>query len=107
MSSIPLPELDLRPMQQTDPIGEYGKALALKSLMGQQQLQQGQAQLQQGQIAIQQQDLKDRQAVTSAMQQAYQNWDGKDYRQLYQQVPNLALKNGASSNAIFQIQQHV
>src|SRR5208337_4819670 len=85
--------------QQNNPIAEYGKALALKSLMGNQQLQQGQVQ-------IQQQQLQDQKAMTSAMQQAYQQWDGKDYRTLYQQVPKLALANGASANAVQQVLAH-
>lgn len=60
--------------------------------MGQQQLQQGNVELQE-----KQQQLKDQQAVTTAMQQ----WDGKDYNQLYP----LVLKNGGSGQAVIGLQQ--
>jgi hypothetical protein len=39
MGSIPLPALDLRPVQQPDRLGGGEKLMALKSLMNQQQLQ--------------------------------------------------------------------
>jgi hypothetical protein len=66
MGSIPLPALDLRPVQQPDRLGGAEKLMALKSLMNQQQLQGGQLQLQQ-------QRIKDQQCSP----QAFKNWDPK------------------------------
>src|SRR5258708_3471564 len=91
MGSIPLPALDLKPPQQPDMMGDVSKLMALKSMMGQQQLQQQE-------IQIRQQQVKDQQATTSAMK----NWDGKDWDALTKSV----LENGGSSTAAQAIQQH-
>lgn len=40
MASIPLPALDIRPQQQPDPMGEVAKLMQMRSMMGQQQMQQ-------------------------------------------------------------------
>ena len=39
-ANIPLPALDVRPVQQPNVLGQYGQLLSLRSLMGQQQMQQ-------------------------------------------------------------------
>lgn len=72
MSSIPLPALGGRPVEQPDLMGQYAKALALKQAMTQQQIQQQQIQAgdlenQQRQQALQMQaqKVKDQQTVTS------------------------------------------
>lgn len=90
MASIPLPALDVRPAQTPDALSQYGKALQMKSLLGEQQLQQGQ-------LAMQQQQLKDQSAITSA----WKNWDGKDPDTLVKGVLNA----GGSGNAANQIDQ--
>jgi hypothetical protein len=90
--SIPLPALGINPpQQQPGPMDQYGKMIALKSLLGQQQLQQGQVQLQQ-------QQLKDQQATTKAML----SWDGKDPGELQKSI----LANGGSSNAALETSKH-
>lgn len=65
MASIPLPALDVRPPQQPDPMGDVSKLMAMKSMLGQQQVQQ--QQLQAGQLENQQRemDLKDQQNMRS------------------------------------------
>ena len=107
MASIPLPELDLRPVQQTDPIGEYGKVLALKSQANQQQLQQGQAQLQQAQLAQEQIHLKDMQSLQAAAPQhtikdANGNITGYDWQGLI----NDAAQKGVSPQTLQGLQKN-
>ena len=60
MASIPLPALTIRPAENYDPIGQYGKALALKSLIQRQQYEQQMQplQLQQEQQGVQAQQLQ-------------------------------------------------
>jgi hypothetical protein len=91
MASIPLPALDLKPPQQPDVMGDVSKLLALRSMMGQQQLQQQELQ-------IRAQQVKDQQATTSAMR----DWDGKDYDVLAKSV----LDHGGSATAAQGVQQH-
>lgn len=91
MGNIPLPALDLKPPQQPDMMGDVSKLMALKSMMGQQQIQQQE-------IQLRQQQVKDQQATTTAMK----NWDGKDYEALTKSV----LENGGSSTAAQAIQKH-
>jgi hypothetical protein len=91
MGSIPLPALDLKPVQQPDPMGDVSKLMALKSMMTQQASQQQELQ-------IRQQQIKDQQATTAAMK----DWDGKDYDALSKSV----LQNGGSATAASAIQQH-
>ncbi len=98
MASIPLPALDLRPVQQPDAMGEVSKLMALKSMMGQQQIQQQQIQSNQQEQQLRQQQIKDQQATTTAMK----GWDGHDYDALTKSV----LANGGSANAATAIQQH-
>jgi len=93
MGSIPLPALDLRPVQQSDPLGDVSKLMALKSMMGQQQLQQGDIQLQQQQLADQ-----------HAMTAAFKDWDPKS--QSYDDLAQSVVKNGGSANAAMQVTQH-
>jgi hypothetical protein len=100
MASFPIPNPDIangiRPVQ-VEPYGAAAeRALTLGDLMQQRQLRQqqlaaGNIELQQKQIA-----LRDQQAMTQAMQQ----WDAKDPNQLV----DLARKNGASANKIFELQ---
>lgn len=91
MSSIPLPALDVRP--PADPLESVGRLMALKSMMGQQQVQQQQVQGAQLENQQRQVALNDQQATTAAMKA----WDGKDINEL----PSLILKNGGSSTAVF------
>jgi hypothetical protein len=91
MSSIPLPALALKPVEQPDVMGNVSKLTALKSMMTQQASQQQELQ-------IRDQQIKDQQATTAAMK----NWDGKDYDALSKSV----LENGGSANAATAIQQH-
>lgn len=109
MGSIPLPALDIKTPQQPDFLEKYGQLMQLKNAQQQSQMQQQEAplriqalqqQAQSGQIGLQQQQqqLKNQQALT----QAYQTWDGKSYNDL----AHLALKNGATGEAVQSIQQH-
>ncbi len=74
MSSIPLPALDLRPVQQPeDPLSQYGKILQLKQMMAQQQFQ---PQMQAQQLQAAQQENQQRQlqiAQTKALNSAFSN----------------------------------
>lgn len=77
MSSIPLPALTIRPAENYDPIGQYAKAVALKSAVENQQQQQQlrPLQLQQEQQAVQSQQLQiqsaqDQRNAQLALQQA-------------------------------------
>ena len=92
MGSIPLPALDIRPPQPFDYLGQLGKVTALKGMLQQQQFQQQmqplQLQQQQQAVQIQQQQLRD----TQAGQDAYGEWDGKDYDKL----ASLMIKHGSS-----------
>ena len=100
MSSIPLPALGIRPPeQQPGPMDEFAKIQQLKSLLGEQQVQQ--QQIQAGQLENQQRQLalKDNQAMTAAMQ----DWDGKDISAL----PPLIIKHGGSAMAVMGMRQKV
>lgn len=61
MSSIPLPALSIRPPQEPDVTGNIERLVALKSMLGQQQMQQQE-------IALKQQQVKDQQTVMSYLQ---------------------------------------
>ncbi len=91
-ANIPLPALLVKTPEQPDPVSSISRILALKSVLGQQKLQD--VQLQQSQ-----QDLADNKAMTDAMK----NWDGKDYTQL----PGLVLSNGGSAKAALAVQTHI
>src|SRR5580704_11211684 len=95
-SAIPL--LGQAP-QVADPISQYEKAMAIKSIIGQQALQQQQQRANEIGIQQAQQSQQDQAAMTTAMQQ----WDGADYTQL----PSLILKNGGSAQAVFGAVQHL
>src|SRR5579863_8212651 len=88
-ASIPL--MGQQP-QFADPLQQYQRALEIKSIIGQQALQQ-QAQ-QQGELQIQQQKqaLADQQAMT----EAYKNWNGQDPHDLVKGV----LDAGGSASAV-------
>jgi hypothetical protein len=90
MASIPLPALDVRPVQTPDALSQYSKVLQMKSLMGEQQMQQNQLQMQN-------QQLKDNQAITDA----WKSWDGKDTDSLVKGVLN-AGGSGAAANQVEQ-----
>jgi hypothetical protein len=90
MSTMPLPALSVNP--PADALGGVQRILALKSVLGQQQLQQ--QDIQRGNI-----QLQDQQATSAAMRE----WDGKDYNDL----PGLILKNGGSSTAVFSARNQV
>lgn len=104
-----LPALDVKTPQQPDLLQQFSQLQALKG--NQQAMQQraalaplqqeaAQQNVQTGQLDIQQkqQQLKNQQALT----QAYQTWDGRSYEDL----AHLALKAGATGDAIQAIQQH-
>lgn len=110
MGSIPLPALDIKTPQQPDLLQKYGQLQqlrnsALQTQMAQQeaplrlQALQQQTQLGAGQVQLQQQQIKDKQAMTAAMQ----NWDGKDYTQL----PALVIKNGGSAEAVMGLKKQI
>jgi hypothetical protein len=106
VSSIPLPALDIKPAQPPSVLDQLGHIMALRNLMGGQQLQQGQVQLQQAQLQGEQQknqmgaiQLQDQKAMSAAMQA----WDGKDIND----VPGLALKQGASAQTVFGLKQQL
>lgn len=92
MSSIPLPALHVAPSEAPDPLAQVGKLLSVRSLLNQQQGQQ--IQLQQ-----QQQALKDQQASTAALMELDPSKPDD--------LPNLILKHGGSSNAAIAAQQHL
>ncbi|HUD64661.1 MAG TPA: hypothetical protein VMQ17_08790 [Candidatus Sulfotelmatobacter sp.] len=54
MASIPLPALDVKPVQSPDALSQYSKALQMKSLLSEQQLQQQQIQQRQQELQSQQ-----------------------------------------------------
>jgi hypothetical protein len=106
VSTIPLPALDIKPAQPPSVLDQLGHIMALRNLMGDQQLQQGQVQLQQAQLQGEQQknqmaaiQLQDQKAMSAAMQA----WDGKDINDL----PGLALKQGASAQTVFGLKQQL
>lgn len=93
MASIPLPALDIRPpAQQPDPTENL---LRLKSLLGQQQLQQGQQQLQQQQIQSNQMDIDSQKAMTRAYTEAQGDPD---------KTIKLAAQYGAKPGPLLQLQ---
>lgn len=95
--AIQLPALDIQPpQQQPGAMDYYTKAVQLKSLLGNQQLQQGQMQLQQLEIKRQQDAEKDSKALTDSMQQ----WDGK-----WETLPGLVMKNGGSATAVMGVKK--
>ena len=63
---------DGHPPQVTDPVSQYEKAMAIKSIIGQQALQQLQAQSNALDIQQNQQSVRDQRAMTHAMK----NWKG-------------------------------
>jgi hypothetical protein len=97
MSSIPLPEL------QVDPVN---RALTISDLLQRGQLQR--QQLQQGSMQTQMmsQQMQDQQAMTKAMRDSLQSWDGKDYKTLYGNLATNAAQNGASANAVMGVQKN-
>lgn len=71
MATIPLPELSLQPPQAPDLLGQMGKAVALKSMLQQQQYQQQMQPLQLQQEQLQVQQLQLAQQSRQAMLRAY------------------------------------
>ena len=68
MSSIPLPALGIRPPEQQEgPMDAYGKMMQLKTLLGQQQLQQQAMQSGQMDLQMKQIQMQDAQASSKAM----------------------------------------
>jgi hypothetical protein len=93
MGTLPaLPALLVKTPEQPDPVSSIGRLLAIKSMLGQQKMQD--VELQNAQIG-----QRDQQATT----QALRDWDGKNYNDL----PSLVLKNGGSANAVFGATQHI
>lgn len=93
MSSIPLPALNVQPPQDQTPNLERLMNLRLLLQQAPLQKQELEQRVQASQLANQQaaQQLKDQQALTTAMSE----WDGKDW----QQLPSLVLKHGGSGIA--------
>lgn len=92
MGTFPLAANNLKTAEQPDALSGIGKLLALKSMLGQQRMQDIQTQqAEQGQ--------RDQQATT----QALRDWDGKNYND----IPSLVLKKGGSANAVFAATQHL
>ena len=135
-TSIPLLALQVKPPEPPpDLVGQYGRLLALKQQQQMAPLQQQEAQqsVQQGQLDIQQKQLalKDQQAMTAAMQQwgqpktekpdvMAQSYAVQNPQAVPQQAPaqssslpnyddliELARKNGASFNAIKGLQTSI
>jgi hypothetical protein len=96
--SIPLPALSIRPYEQADPLSQYAKAVSLKNLLGQGQIQQGAQQLQQQQIVGETQQNQQRAQQMQDQQTAMQviganNGDiGKSIPQLAGKVSPLTLQ---------------
>ena len=89
MGNIPLAALAIKSPEQPDPLQGLQRILAIKSVLGQQKMQDIQTQqAEQGQ--------RDQQATT----QALRDWDGKNPNDL----PHLILQNGGSSNAVLNAQ---
>jgi hypothetical protein len=121
MASIPLPALDIRPPQQQDTnlLGQYAQLQALKNQQVMQPLQQqaAQQQVQEGaaDLQIKQQQLKDQQAMSATMQQWGKNsqpqsnsgQNASSPTPSYDDLVPLAIKNGASFQAVQGLQQHV
>lgn len=103
MATIPLVALDAKPPASPDLLEQYGKLMAIQGQQQQNQQQQAMAPLQQQQeqqavqsgaadLQQKQQALADQKAITTSMQQ----WDGKDYNDIYP----LIIKNGGSGTAV-------
>jgi hypothetical protein len=86
MATIPLPALDLKPIQAPDPFADASKLMALRSMMNQQTLQQ--------------QQIKNQQATTQAMK----DWDPKS--QTYDDLAKSVLNNGGDATAAMAVTQH-
>jgi hypothetical protein len=91
MASIPLPALDVKPIQQPDPMGDVSKLLAMKSMMGQQQVQQQQLQADQLENQQRQMDLDSQ----KALQKAYKDANGDPDK-----TETLAAQYGAKPTAL-------
>lgn len=101
MASIPLPALDLKPVQQPDMMGDVSKLMALKSMMTQQQSQQQELQ-------IRAQQVKDQQATTTAMRSVDPSNSKykSDPTSYYADLARSVLENGGSATAAQGVQQH-
>lgn len=99
MAGIPLPALNVRPPEQPDILGQYAKAVQLKSLLQAAPLQQQalQQQVQSGQLGLEQQQMQMRsqQAVMKAYMDAEGNWD---------KIPKLAAQYGAMPGDVSKLQ---
>ena len=127
MSSIPLPALDIKPPQQEpNLLSQYAQLQQLRNQQTMQPLQQQAAQqtVQSGAIDLQmkQQQLKDQQAMSATMQQwgkqsapassggaqaAGTSSQSASSLPSYDDLVPLAIKNGASFQAVQQLQAHV
>lgn len=104
MSSIPLPALAVKAPEQPDLMGQVGKMMSLKSMLGQQQIQQQTQQSNALEIQQKQQALADQKAMTKSMQDSSIDWSDPNS---ISKLPSIVLKNGGSSQAVFGIQQHL
>lgn len=94
---IPLPALATQP--PPDPTQGIERLLALKSMLGQQQLQQGKLQEQQSDLALKQQAVKDQQTVMSYMLQNPKSTFGDAAEALKGQVSLPAYTNLVDTDA--------
>ena len=98
MGSIPLPALDVHPPVQPDPLGQFQKLVALRSLQNQQQLQQQE-------IQQNQQKITDTQAVRQYMAQNPQSTLGDAANALKGKISLPAYTNLIDTDATIQ-QKH-
>lgn len=96
--AYPLAALGVQVPQVEDPMQAYARAQALKSLIGQQQIQQQQVQQAGIQTQMMQQQQKDQQIWTQALLQSGGDPD---------KASNIAMQSGASGQSVFQHQQAV
>jgi hypothetical protein len=100
MASIPLPELDIKPIQMPDIAEQYGRIMQirqqLQNMQYQQQMQPLQLQQQQNALAMQQREMRDQQVGTQAL------IDSKGDMQKYM---DLLGSGGVSPETYFKAQQ--
>ena len=92
MAATVFPALDIKPQPAPDVLGQYARLMELQRQL---QLQPLQIQEARNQLAIQNQQVRDIQAG----QDAFNQWDGKDYTEL----SKLIIKNGGSLSTANQI----
>lgn len=109
MSTIPLPALSVRPVQQPDITSQLSNILQLRQAAQEAPLRQQilQQQAQQGQYGVQMaaQQMKDQQALTDAQQQWIQQGGKSGKAASLDDLANIAASKGASFKAVQGIRQ--